>query len=154
MAKQKSKKERGVFRFLSPEEADALIKTHRKGRNWTEEEKMARDSIIWEYMCRQGLSRYATAQQISDRWNVALSVAYMYIKEAFQTLVDDYEENKIDTYTSLIERVEGILQTALENGNLSAALQATEQIAKLQGLYKDKKEVEITDKTQVFKFGE
>lgn len=148
------KKKEGVFQFLTPEQADKFILARRKGKGWTKEDKMIRDSIIWEYICNQGLSRYATAQQISERWQVSMVQAYEYIREALQTLVGDYEQCKLDNYTTLMERVEGILQTALMAGNLDAALRATEQIAKLQGLYKEKKEVEITDKTQVFKFGE
>ena len=94
---------KGIYRFISPEEADELIKAKlaqfsRKGGKassavkWTEGELQLRHSVILEYICEQGLSRENTAKQISDRWSVGLNTARRYVKEAVASLTKDFDE--------------------------------------------------------------
>lgn len=166
MSKKTEKKKElidGVFRFLSPDEVDALIRSKiaqtakHKGRSahakWTESEMQARDSVIIEYICHQGLSRAETAKQISDRWGIHLHTAERYIREAVEHLVRDYDEYTEEVRKVHLERLEKILQEALDRDNLDTALKVMDQISKVQGLYLERKEVTVNDIPISFKFG-
>ena len=73
--------------FSKPEEIDRMIntrleqfprkggKTSSKNVSWSDEELSIIDSVIWDYISKQGLSREQAAQQIHSRWDISLSTA-------------------------------------------------------------------------------
>lgn len=162
MAKKTNPKD-GIYQFLTPEEADKVImeriaSTPKKGGTrkgvWTESELAIRDNVILEYICRQGLSRAECTRQISDRWQVNISTAGRYIKEAFDRLAQDNEEFKADAREKQIERLENLLQTLQEREMYDQAIKVLDQLSKINGLYTEKKEVSLNDGNIKFTFQE
>lgn len=140
---------KGIYRFISPEDADKLITSKidqfakkggkaNSGVKWTEGELQLRHSVILEYICEQGVSRENTAKQISDRWNVNISTARRYVKEAVESLTKDYDEYVEEVRKTHLERLETILQKALDEDRFDIALKATDQIARVNSLYEQK----------------
>lgn len=151
---------KGIYRFITPEEADELVMSKiaqfaKKGGKtstsikWTEGELQMRHSVILEYICNQGLSREATAKQISDRWNVGLNTARRYVKEAVESLTRDFEDYKEEVRKVHLERLESIMQTALENGREDLALKALEQMGKVNGLFEQKVDLTAKNTTDI-----
>lgn len=151
---------KGIYRFVSPEEADELITSKiaqfaKKGGKtstsvkWTEGELQLRHSVILEYICNQGLSKSETAKQISDRWNVTVKTATRYINEAVESLTRDFEDYKEETRKVHLERLESIMQTALENGREDLALKALEQMGKVNGLFEQKIDLNSKNTTDI-----
>ena len=159
----KKNKKDGIYQFLSPEDADRIIiqrinSTPKKGGNrngkWTPAELAIRDNVILEYICKQGLSRAECAKQISDRWQVCIDTAGRYIRDAFERLVQDNEKVKIDAREKQLERLENMLERAIEDGVYDAQLKILDQINKINGLYTEKKDIKIENDNITFKFGE
>lgn len=157
------KKEK-VSIFSTPEEIDAIITTRinsfcgkggKKASAWTDEEKDLRNAVVLDYLAGQGLSREQTAQQLSSRWGVTMGTARNYVSAALKDFAeyvaesDDAEKNR----KLYIERLEGILQTALAGKSLDAALRAMEIYGKTMGYFNEKKDVNLTgDATFTFDF--
>ena len=90
--------------FSNPDEIDALInsklkqfpckggKQSSKNVTWSDEELSIIDSVIWDYISKQGLSREQTAQQIHGRWDIALSTARRYITDSIKRMASTYTE--------------------------------------------------------------
>lgn len=135
--------------FSEPEKIDAIINTRlqqfpRKGakqnsRNvgWTEEELQLIDNVIFDYICKQGLSRESTAQQISSRWDVTLQTARRYVKEAIERFANSFDDDNEKLRKVWMERCETILTDAIESRQKDSALKALDLMAKSMGLYKD-----------------
>lgn len=149
----------GVYRFVSPQEADDIItskmktfaRNNYKGSNvkWTEGELNLRHSIILEYICHQGLSREETARQISDRWSVNISTARRYVREAVESLTRDYDNYTEEVRKMHLERLESMLQDCQERGLMDQALKIMDQIAKVQGMYLERKQVDLNNDTTI-----
>ena len=90
--------------FSNPDEIDALINSRleqfpRKGGKqssknvtWSDEELSIIDSVIWDYISKQGLSREQAAQQLYGRWNICLSTARRYITDSIKRMASAYTE--------------------------------------------------------------
>lgn len=151
---------KGIYRFISPEEADELIKSKlaqfsRKGGKassavkWTEGELQLRHSVILEYICEQGLSRENTAKQISDRWSVGLNTARRYVKEAVESLTRDYDDYVDEVRKVHLQRLEEMLENALEDDRQETALKIMDQIAKINGLYEQRIDLNSHNNTTI-----
>ena len=128
MEEQQEKNFKTVNIFSKPEDIDSVIKSRLaqftkkggKGTNnntWSPEELELLDSVVLQYITEQGLSRERTAQQIKVRWDIALSTARKYLKNAIDrfckaTAAETKEEQK----RLWEEQLKQILQDALENG--------------------------------------
>ena len=142
--------------FSSPEEIDSLINSRlkqfpRKGGkscskhvSWSEAEIQIIDSVIWDYMAKQGLSREATAQQIYSRWDISLSTARKWITDSIKRIANTYsEEEQEEVRRVWLERCESILQDAISTRDTQNALKALDLMAKSLGLYKETKDVNL-----------
>ena len=152
--------------FSSPEEIDALINSRLKqfprkgGRScskhvsWSDAEIQIIDSVIWDYMAKQGLSREATAQQIYSRWDISLSTARKWITDSIKRIADTYsEEEQEEVRRVWLERCEAILQDAISTGDKQSALRALDLMGKTLGLYKETKDINVDgDNTIHFDF--
>ena len=141
---------KGIYKFITPQEADNAIKGQldefRKSPNrhpWPASLLLIRNSIILEYICTMGLSNYQTACQISDRWGISVGTAQQWTGQALKALALHADENLEDARTKHLERLESILKTALENGSNDTALKVTDQIAKVLGIYSEKKDINV-----------
>lgn len=152
--------------FSSPEEIDSLINSRlkqfpRKGGkscskhvSWSEAELQIIDSVIWDYMAKQGLSREATAQQIYSRWDISLSTARKWITDSIKRIANTYsEEEQEEVRRVWLERCEAILQDAIETRDKQNALKALDLMGKSLGLYKESKDINVDgDNTIHFEF--
>ena len=142
--------------FSSPEEIDSLINSRlkqfpRKGGkscskhvSWSEAEIQIIDSVIWNYMAKQGLSREATAQQIYSRWDISLSTARKWITDSIKRIADTYsQEEQEEVRRVWLERCESILQECIETRDKQNALKALDLMGKSLGLYKENKDINL-----------
>ena len=142
--------------FSNPEEIDSLINSRlkqfpRKGGkscskhvSWSEAEIQIIDSVIWDYMAKQGLSREATAQQIYSRWDISLSTARKWITDSIKRIANTYsEEEQEEVRRVWLERCESILQECIETRDKQNALKALDLMGKSLGLYKESKDVNL-----------
>ena len=152
--------------FSNPEEIDSLINSRlkqfpRKGGkscskhvSWSEAELQIIDSVIWDYMAKQGLSREATAQQIYSRWDISLSTARKWITDSIKRIANTYsEEEQEEVRRVWLERCESILQECIETRDKQNALKALDLMGKSLGLYKESKDINVDgDNTIHFEF--
>ena len=152
--------------FSNPEEIDSLINSRlkqfpRKGGkscskhvSWSEAEIQIIDSVIWDYMAKQGLSREATAQQIYSRWDISMSTARRYVTDSIKRMASTYtEEDQEEQRRVWLERCEAILQDAIETKDKQSALRALDLMGKTLGLYKETKDINVDgDNTIHFEF--
>lgn len=152
--------------FSNPDEIDALInsrleqfprkggKTSSKNVTWSEEELSIIDSVIWDYISKQGLSREQAAQQLYGRWNIALSTARKYITDSIKRMASTYTvEDQEEQRRVWLERCEAILQDAIETRDKQSALKALDLMGKSLGLYKETKDINVDgDNTIHFEF--
>ena len=152
--------------FSSPEEIDSLINSRlkqfpRKGGkscskhvSWSEAEIQIIDSVILDYIAKQGLSREACAQQIYSRWDISMSTARRYVTDSIKRMASTYtEEDQEEVRRVWLERCESILQSCLETRDKQNALKALDLMAKSLGLYKESKDIKVdSDNTNHFDF--
>ena len=142
--------------FSNPEEIDSLINSRlkqfpRKGGkscskhvSWSEAEIQIIDSVIWDYMAKQGLSREACAQQIYSRWDISLSTARKWITDSIKRIANTYsQEEQEEVRRVWLERCESILQECIETRDKQNALKALDLMGKSLGLYKESKDVNL-----------
>lgn len=152
--------------FSNPDEIDALInsklkqfpckggKQSSKNVTWSDEELSIIDSVIWDYISKQGLSREQTAQQLYSRWDISLSTARRYITDSIKRMASTYtEEDQEEQRRVWLERCESILQDCLETRDKQSALRALDLMGKTLGLYKETKDINLDgDNTIHFDF--
>lgn len=157
-------KNKKVSIFDEPEKIDAIINTrlasfsqkgaHSNNNVWPEEELELRDAVILQYITEQGLSRFRTAQQIRQRWDIAKTTSERWVKEAIDRFSKTFtEEDKEKMRQTFIERIETILQSAIDDNAKDAALKALDLYGKTFGFFKDKTDVNLSgDNTIHFDF--
>lgn len=110
---------------------------------WTEDEIDLRNMVIIDYI-RQGLSRKRVVEEICNRWNVATKAGLKFYSEALKYLS---EINKADDLEDIknrqIERLEGVVESALDRGNYQDATRALDLVNKLNGLYTEKANITV-----------
>lgn len=149
----------GIYKFLTAEDIDVAIKGQlEKSRSyarpipWPVDLLLIRNSVIIEYIAKQGLSVYECTRQISDRFDIAIPTAKLWIKEALHSLSEFAIENIEDSKKTHIERLESILQESLDRGCSDVALKCLDQLAKINGLYTEKKEIKVEGENITFEF--
>ena len=144
-----------TFKFLKPEEIDAIIKNRvkiaSKAKPWTEPEIMMRNQVIID-LIGQGLSRRRIMEEIMSRWGVKTTTAKTYIKDAYDVLLRGNEEFVEYNRDKQVERLENIITEAMEHGEYKAAVMATAELNKLLGLTTNQK-ITLENTDRVFKFG-
>lgn len=128
----------------------ARIESHRnnvasKSGNWTPEETLLRHTVVIDYL-RQGLSKKRIAEELCLRWGCSMTSGMNYIKYALNYLSEINKDNvDIEQAKAVqLERAQGILESAVERGMYDSALRALDQINKLNGLYTDKAQIDLS----------
>lgn len=142
--------------FDRPEQIDAVInaklaampanggKANSKKNAWTPEELELRNAVIMQYICEQGLSKERTAQQLTNRWNIAMKTARNYVKMAIDAFTSSYTEEDQEKQRQMwLERCEQILQDAIDSRDKQSALKALDLMGKSMGIYNEKKDVNV-----------
>lgn len=106
------------------------------------EKKVKKDLIIEKI--RQGYSRKRLIEWVMENFNHTYKYSWDLTAEAYQTLADINNQELIEKTRAIqLERVEAILQDALEKGDRKNALKAADLINKMYSLYVEKKEIGI-----------
>lgn len=148
--------------FSNPDEIDALInsrlqqfprkggKTSSRNVSWSDSEIQIIDSVIWDYIAKQGLSREATAQQIYSRWDISLSTARKWITDSIKRIANTYtQEEQEEVRRVWLERCEAILQECIETRDKQNALKALDLMGKSMGIYKEKSDVNLSGSADI-----
>lgn len=119
----------------------------RKGDNtrfkWDEELLDLRNLYLWA-LIREGYSRVRCNQVVSEVFNISKVSADKYYKSALEALTVENDGIRGAARKVAIERLNGIVEEEKRRGNNYRALQALDQLNKINGLYSEKREVEIT----------
>lgn len=159
-------KKKNVTIFEDPDAIDTMIKTKLSGiatkggknsgklQTWTKDELEIRNAVCLDYIGKKGYSREQTARELARRWDIGMSTARKYIKEAIVSLVENYKDQGLkemmETYR---ERIENILAKAIAEGKDKVALQAIDMLNKMGGIYTERKDLNINgEQTITFKF--
>lgn len=154
--------------FSEPDAIDAVIKSRlaqfsTKGGSqknslvkWTESELELRHAVIIDYLTVDCLSREQAARQIADRWDITMATARKYVKDAVVHFCDNVVEESEEIRKKLFdEKLQTILQEAVEQHDRQSGLRALDIYAKASGMYKDKSDVNLTvDGNIKFDFGD
>ncbi len=154
--------------FSEPEKIDMVIKSRLaqfstkggKQKNdavkWTEEEIELRNAVIIDYLTVDCLSREQTARQIADRWDISMATARKYVKQAVVDFCDGVVEESESILKKMFEeKLQSILQDAVDAKDRQSALRALDIYAKTTGMYKDKTDVNLSvDGSLKFDFGD
>lgn len=148
--------------FSKPEAIDAFIKAKiasfpaKNGKcnsisgKWSKEELELRDAVIMEYITKQGLSKNNTAQQIADRWGIAMQTAYKYVMEAVQRFSKSFTEETVEDQRRVwLERCEQILQDAIDSRDKTNAIKALDLIGKSMGIYQQKQNIDLSGEADI-----
>ena len=148
--------------FSRPEDIDTFIKTkiasfpqkNGKGNTvsgkWTKEELELRDAVIMEYITKQGLSKNSTAQQIADRWGIAMQTAYAYVADAIKRFSKTFTEETVEDQRRVwLERCEQILQDAIDSRDKTNAIKALDLIGKSMGIYQQKQNIDLSGEADI-----
>lgn len=153
--------------FSDPDKIDAVIKSRlaqfsTKGGTqknsfvkWTDEEIELRDSVIIDYLTVECLSREQTARQISERWDVTMATARKYVKDAVIHFCDNVVEESEEIHRKIFEeKLQSILQDAVDAKDRQSSLKALDILAKSRGMYREKADVNLAvDGNIKFDFG-
>lgn len=118
---------------------------------WGEDALTFRRQAIMELMGK-GKSRTKIVNEISERWDVSKTSAYIYVKDVNQFLTDSYKEESDHLKDIIFHKLECLAEDALEHNDRKSALKAYEDIARMGGLYEEKVKLE-NNTTIKFDFG-
>lgn len=160
MKKKEQTIEPQIYKLMSPDEIDRMIRQkiednrHTEAKiRWKEHEVKYRNEVILGYL-GQGLSKRRIAEECADRWGVTIRCMYNWIQIAIESLTEDNEEFKQKIMDIQFERLSFISEAAVQNGDYATALKCYDQINKMMGLYTEKKEVEVKGNTIKFEFND
>ena len=119
----------------------------------TEEEKTNRYQYIAS-LFRKGWSKITISEHISELWSIKKQAAAHWIKKTYE-YINSNDESFIKNLRRIqLERLELMLQNAMEEKNWKVANSIADTINKTFSLYEVKTKVEITDTTYKFKFND
>lgn len=136
---------------LNDEEIDVLIKkelsnqTKNGGnrRGWNERIEKLRHTVVIAYI-RKGYSKKQTIDALCDRWDICDTTAYNYYNAALEYLGElNTGEDIGKVKQKQTERIEGMLQLALERGNYTNAARAMDMLNKINGLYTENQNITV-----------
>lgn len=122
-----------------------------RNQAWNDELLDARNYLVYE-MIVNGLSRAMCVKEIKSRFGVGTPTAEKYYTEALNSLIVDNGEIVDEARKVAIERLQDIYQDCKRRHIYGMALSAQDQLNKINGLYTDKKQIEVTGIK--FDFGE
>lgn len=136
---------------LNDEEIDLLIKKELSKqpvnggskRGWNDRIEKLRHTVIIGYI-RKGYSKKQTIDALCDRWDICDSSAYNYYNAALNYLGElNTGEDIGKVKQKQTERLEGMLQAALDRGNYTNAARAMDMINKINGLYTENQNITV-----------
>jgi len=127
-------------------------KVRQLGPKDPEVQRKIKEVIEW---LRKGNSRKKCVDQLMDKYGYSMVQAKRYVHDAFVEIyaASDVADNK-ELKEQYIDRIEELLTEAIEKKNLIAAARLTDMLNRMNGMYVDKQEVDVTVNDMKFKFGD
>lgn len=149
------------FHLYDADTIDAIIKnkvanvkvSKAAAKKWSENELNIRRMVIFD-LIRQNLSKRRVKEELKERWGIADRTFEEWYKDALEVIIEDGKDFVKTAREQIIMRLEGVAESAFNNGDNSTALKAIDQLSKIFGLYTEKKEVTLNNDIIKFDFGE
>lgn len=135
-------------------ELEKTVKKSKHHRSHSYQAELRAQRIYISELLRKGWSNRTIVVHLCEKYGINEDTANLHIKQAIEWLAtyNDGEWMK-DIRSVQMERLEGLLEEAVENHNIATANKILDTINKLYGLYEVKQKVEITSNEIQFKFG-
>ena len=103
----------------------------------------------------EGLSRRKVVLFIMDRYEISEGEAYRLVREALKDIQESTKDFDItDLRTEYIERINSWIEAAIKKQDMKTALKCQEMLNKINQLYVEKQEIDVSLKNLEFKFGD
>lgn len=100
------------------------------------------------------MSRKRIVEEIRKKLNISERQAYRVSADTFAQLVKECPTDKEEVRETYLERLEYIIETAMAKGDYKTALKAQDIVNKLNMMYVEKQEIDLSIKNLEFKFGD
>lgn len=151
MIKQRIARQEMVEQIIESKVVQSRTTRKKKVYQWDDDKRQLRREYIIE-LIGLGYSKAEATKYLQARFGISRQIAYDWYNDATASLIEEYKDSNASIREQQQERLQGIIRDAMEVGNSKIALQAMEQLNKLNGLYTEKKEI-VTDKPITFTFG-
>lgn len=103
----------------------------------------------------EGMTKRKIADWLVDRYEICNESAFRLIREALKDIQESTNDFDItDLRTEYIERINSWIEKAIEKNDMKTALKCQEMLNKINQLYVDKQEIDVSLKNLEFKFGD
>lgn len=124
----------------------------KKGKMSADERKVRLQYIASQF--RKGISKLSIAEDIAKRWDIKPQAAAIWIRETYKYMASGDEAFIKNLRRIQLERLEYMLQKAIEKEDWKTANSIADTINKTFALYEIKTKVELSDNVIHFKFAE
>lgn len=103
----------------------------------------------------EGMTKRKIADWLVDRYDICEESAFRLIREALKDIQEATNDFDItDLRTEYIERINSWIEKAIEKNDMKTALKCQEMLNKINQLYIEKQEIDVSLKNLEFKFGD
>ena len=103
----------------------------------------------------EGMTKRKIADWLVERYEIQEESAFRLIREALKDIQESTNDFDItDLRTEYIERINSWIEKAIEKNDMKTALKCQEMLNKINQLYVEKQEIDVSLKNLEFKFGD
>lgn len=103
----------------------------------------------------EGMTKRKIADWLVERYEIKEESAFRLIREALKDIQESTNDFDItDLRTEYIERINSWIEKAIEKNDMKTALKCQEMLNKINQLYVEKQEIDVSLKNLEFKFGD
>jgi len=103
----------------------------------------------------EGMTKRKIADWLVERYEICEESAFRLIREALKDIQESTNDFDItDLRTEYIERINSWIEKAIEKNDMKTALKCQEMLNKINQLYVEKQEIDVSLKNLEFKFGD
>ena len=103
----------------------------------------------------EGFSRRKVVLWIMDRYELSEGESYRLVREALKDIQESTKDFDItDLRTEYVERINSWIEKAIEKNDMKTSLKCQDMLNKINQLYVEKQEIDVSLKNLEFKFGD
>lgn len=103
----------------------------------------------------EGFSRRKVVLWLIDRYEISEGEAYRLVREALKDIQESTKDFDItDLRTEYVERINSWIEAAIKKQDMKTALKCQDMLNKINQLYVEKQEIDVSLKNLEFKFGD
>lgn len=104
-------------------------------------------------MVRNGVSKTKIKEYLKEKYEISDKTVYKIVHDALADLNEAYNNIDIgELKAEYAERIESWVEKAIKSGDINTALKAQDMLNKLQGLYTEKKDINLNTDNITFEF--